>query len=130
MGGDPYIRYQSPGQGPSGGGADAMEVIMYPQGQLVSGASATTIGPNLQQFLSNNRRFSSSPEDTQDNFDSYDKYDSFVLTRKNPLPDESSDISVSDRDEGFLPKLWRSAKDDLKLVGDVIKFGISSALNR
>ena len=150
---DPYIRYQSPhasngGSGGSHGGqGQGMEVIMYPHGQLAQGGpAATTIGPKLQQFLDGNRRFSASKEiqnyqsvyDTK--YDSSDsaKYDSFVLTKKNPEVSSSVDLAgVSEssgeegvKSEGFFPKLWRSAKDDLKLVGDVASAAIKYALNR
>ena len=151
---DPYIRYQSPhasnagsGAGSHGGQGPGMEVIMYPHGQLAQGGpAATTIGPKLQQFLDGNRQFSASKEiqnyqsvyDSKS--DSYEsaKYDSFVLTKKNPEVTSSVDLAgVSEssgeegvRSEGFFPKLWRSAKDDLKLVGDVASAAIKYALTR
>ena len=38
---------------------------------------------------------------------------------------ESDSEQQSSETEGFLPKLWRTAKDDFKLVGDVIKYALT-----
>ena len=124
---DPYIKYQNDAN-------PSMEVIMYPSGQLVPGS--TTLGPKLENFLVNNRQFSASNPLNGNKYQQYadqDSYNSYVLTRKQPeelAPTESAlevnkeDFVPSD-DEGFLPKLWRSAKDDFKLVGNVLKFALS-----
>lgn len=94
------------------------EIIMYPSGQLMLGVdpyepSSSTIGPKLESYLG------ASYNDGQKLRNQMPYY---VLTKKKDDDEESKEKNEG---AGILPMLLRSAKDDLKLVGNVIKYALA-----
>ena len=133
---DPYIQYPS---------ADELqepdkELIMYPSGQLIVGpnnAYPTTIGPYLRNHLAGQqslqhgqkphyvvaRKKAPEYESKTELFDPLIEGDE-IIERSESVISETSTSITSDK-EGLWPMLIRTAKDDLKLVGDVIKLALS-----
>jgi len=106
-----YIQYDKDSKG--------SEIIMYPSGQLMLGVDpydqpTSTIGPKLESFLG-------SSYDDGPKFRSQLPY--YVLTKKKYDTEDSKE--KSSEGAGILPMLLRSAKDDLKLVGNVIKYALA-----
>ena len=118
------------------------ELIFYPSGQLVVGQSPN-IGPNLRQhLLSSSNSHPISYQSANINY-RHDQAPHYVVARKKPAYEgktemfdpmlegdeliERSDNESEDEEEneGILPVLIRTAKDDFKLVGDVIKMAFS-----
>ena len=107
------------------------ELIFYPSGQLIVGQSPN-IGPNLRQHLL-----------SQQNSYKHDQAPHYVFARKkqpsyegktelfdpmlegDELIERSDKVSDESEAEGLLPVLIRTAKDDFKLVGDVLKMAFS-----
>ena len=130
---DPYIQY------PQESGEADKELILYPSGQLILNQNnqyPTTIGPNLRQYLSSL------------SFQHQQKPPSYVFARRKPSYEMETELfdpllegdeiiersdtgsdselkSAQQKDDGILPILIRTAKDDLKLVGDVIKMAFT-----
>merc|ERR1712223_1644075 len=110
------------------------ELIFYPSGQPIVGQSPN-IGPNLRQHLS------SQPLSYQSY--QHNQAPHYVFARKKPpsyegktelfdpmlegdeLIERSDKTTADESEEGLLPVLIRTAKDDFKLVGDVIKMAFS-----
>ena len=131
---DPYIQYPQE----SAGEADK-ELILYPSGQLILNQNnqyPTTIGPNLRQYLSSLSfqhqqkppplvfaRRKPSYEMKTELFDPLLEGDE-IIERSDTGSDLEEESSAQKKD-GILPILIRTAKDDLKLVGDVIKMAFA-----
>jgi hypothetical protein len=84
---------------------------------------SSTIGPKLESFL----KASNGPQSGQ-YLRSQMPY--YVLTKKKEIAgeeDKSAANERSDKEEnvGLLPMLLRTAKDDLKFVGNVIKYALA-----
>ena len=137
---DPYIQYPKE----SAGEADK-ELILYPSGQLILNQNnqyPTTIGPNLRQYLSSlsfkhqqkpppyvfARRKVPSYERETELFDPLLEGDEIIERSDTGSDDYSS--AQEKKDDGLLPILIRTAKDDLKLVGDVIKMAFARRRKR
>ena len=138
---DPYIQYP----GVNEYSEPDKELIMYPSGQLIANNNGypTTMGPYLRQHLASNfqnlqhgqkphyvmARKKPDYEKKTELFDPLLEGDE-IIERSESVQSPAaaiSDISKSDDEgkDGLWPMLIRTAKDDLKLVGDVIKLALS-----
>ena len=118
------------------------ELIFYPSGQLIVGQSPN-IGPNLRQHLSSQPLSYQSAASTSYQSYQHNQAPHYVFARKKPpsyegktelfdpmlegdeLIERSDKTTSNESEEGLLPVLIRTAKDDFKLVGDVIKMAFS-----
>lgn len=86
-------------------------------GQLMLGSDeppSSTIGPKLESFLKSS---SSQSLRTQKPY--------YVLTKKKDDGEDEKEEKEKEENVGLLPMLLRSAKDDLKFVGNVIKYALA-----
>lgn len=109
------------------------ELILYPQGQLILNDYATTIGPRLRQYLQHGqaphyvfarKKAKPSYEAETELFDPLLEGDE-IIERSDDGEDTIRTTNSDKSEGGILPALIRTAKDDLKLVGDVIKMAFS-----
>ena len=75
---------------------------------------SSTIGPKLESFLKSS---SSQSLRTQKPY--------YVLTKKKDDGEDEKEEKEKEVNVGLLPMLLRSAKDDLKFVGNVIKYALA-----
>ena len=117
---------------------EGLEVIVYPSGQLLKGADAdhppsSTIGPKLENALLNKYFRNQLPhyvlaKNNRRRMDDYEE-------EEEPLPQyeayQGEDVESGGEDEAeglggkILKGLIKTASDDLKLVGNVIKLALS-----
>ena len=146
---DPYIKYASPETDMELVMYPAGQLLLN-RNNL---PSSTTVGPNLQkhlsQYYSNPNSLSSHNADVYQDQSHYESLVNHIPQPQNGIyhspsikqgeelfdpalegdedPESLASIDrekIEDTSEGLFPKLWRAAKDDLKLVGNVLRFAL------